>query len=339
MNREGKAFSGELIIQAMASMHERSNGLGGGFAGYGIYPDHRDDYAFHVLYETPEARRQTEPSLEENYNLVKQEPIPTRQIDAVQNPPLVWRYFLRPRMERRISSVEAEEDFIVRTVMEINQKKTGAFIASSGKNMGIFKGVGYPEEIAQFFRLEEYRGYLWTGHGRFPTNTPGWWGGAHPFGLLDWSVVHNGEISSYGTNRRYLKNFGYDCAFYTDTEVITYLFDLLHRKHQLAFPVVAKILAAPLWDEIERMEEKDFHQFLRAVYGSALLNGPFAVIAAHHRAMVGLNDRIKLRPLVAAESRENLYIASEESAIREVCPDPERVWAPEAGEPVIGFLR
>jgi len=49
--------------------------------------------------------------------------------------------------------------------------------------------------------------------------------------------------------------------------------------------------------------------------------------------MVGLNDRIKLRPLVAAEWRENLYIASEESAIREVCPDPDRVWAPRRENP------
>ena len=55
--------------------------------------------------------------------------------------------------------------------------------------------------------------------------------------------------------------------------------------------------------------------------------------------MVGLNDRIKLRPLVAAEHQEFLYIASEESAIREVCPHPDRVWAPEAGEPVIGELQ
>ena len=30
---------------------------------------------------------------------------------------------------------------------------------------------------------------------------------------------------------------------------------------------------------------------------------------------------------------------TEESAIREVCPDPDRVWAPEAGEPVVGSLR
>lgn len=32
-------------------MHERSNGLGGGFAAYGIYPEYRDFYAFHVFFE------------------------------------------------------------------------------------------------------------------------------------------------------------------------------------------------------------------------------------------------------------------------------------------------
>ena len=30
-------------------------------------------------------------------------------------------------------------------------------------------------------------GYSFTAHGRYPTNTLGWWGGAHPFTLLDWS--------------------------------------------------------------------------------------------------------------------------------------------------------
>jgi glutamate synthase domain-containing protein 1 len=55
--------------------------------------------------------------------------------------------------------------------------------------------------------------------------------------------------------------------------------------------------------------------------------------------MVGLNDRIKLRPLVAATKDDLLYVSSEESAIREVCPKPDSVWAPRGGEPVIGFLR
>jgi glutamate synthase domain-containing protein 1 len=339
MNQKGTLFSGEKIIPGIACLHERSNGLGGGFAGYGIYPDNQEDYAFHLMLESRESKKQAEKKLLENYECLREEPIPTRTIDAIKNPPILWRYFLKPRMERRISSEESEEDFVVRTVMEINQNGGGAFIASSGKNMGIFKGVGYPEELAEFFRLEEYSGYIWTAHGRFPTNTPGWWGGAHPFGLLDWSVVHNGEISSYGTNRRYLKNFGYNCSFYTDTEVITYLFDLLHRKHQFDFFLVGKILAAPLWDEIERMEGREFYQALRMIYSSALLNGPFAVIAANRQSMIGLNDRIKLRPLVAAEWRDFLYISSEESGIREVCPNPDKVWAPEAGEPVIGQLR
>ncbi|HBR05814.1 MAG TPA: hypothetical protein DD766_01535, partial [Desulfovibrio sp.] len=31
-------IKGEIPIKAMACMHDRGNGLGGGFAAYGIYP-------------------------------------------------------------------------------------------------------------------------------------------------------------------------------------------------------------------------------------------------------------------------------------------------------------
>ena len=88
--------------------------------------------------------------------------------------------------------------------------------------MGVFKGVGYPEDIGRFYRLEEYQGYCFTAHGRYPTNTPGWWGGAHPFALLDYSVVHNGEISSYDANRRSIEMYGYTCTLQTDTEAVSY---------------------------------------------------------------------------------------------------------------------
>jgi len=230
---------------------------------------------------------------------------------------------------------------VVKTVMEINTQIEGAFVASSGKNMGVFKGVGYPEDIGRFYRLEEYEAYIWTAHGRFPTNTVGWWGGAHPFGLLDWSVVHNGEISSYGINRRFLLNYGYTCAFFTDTEVMTYLFDLLVRKHKLSFEIVADILAAPFWDSMEREspEKREILRALRITYGSALVNGPFSIIVANSESMIGLNDRIKLRPLMAATFENKLYLASEESAIREICPTPDKVWMPKAGQPVIGRLK
>jgi hypothetical protein len=51
-----------------------------------------------------------------------------------------------------------------------------------------------------------------------------------------------------------------------------------------------------------------------------------------------VNDRIKLRPLVAARKESWLYLSSEEAGIRAMCPEPDLVWTPRAGEPVIGRL-
>ena len=45
ISRSGQRFSGEAMIRSIATMHDRSNGLGGGFAGYGIYPEYKDQYA------------------------------------------------------------------------------------------------------------------------------------------------------------------------------------------------------------------------------------------------------------------------------------------------------
>ncbi|MGA1864812.1 MAG: class II glutamine amidotransferase [bacterium] len=342
MNESGKCFSGNAIIDSITLMHDRGNGMGGGFAAYGIYPDMSKHYTFHIMYDEEEAKQKAEEYLRGFYIIIHDGPIPFRETKRIGVSPILWKYFLDPKEDIMTKEVfSTEEDLVFHTVMHVNSRIKNAFVFSSGKNMGIFKGVGYPEDIAEFFKLDQYKGYLWTAHGRFPTNSVAWWGGAHPFGLLDWSVVHNGEISSYGSNRRYLESFGYHCSFFTDTEVIIYLFDLLHRKHRLSFEIIAKILSAHFWNDIERMpeDEKELYKSLRIVYGPALLNGPFAVITANSENMIGLSDRVKLRPLVAARYRDFLYISSEESAIREVCPKPDRVWMPRAGEPVIGRLR
>ena len=187
------------------------------------------------------------------------------------------------------------------------------------------------------FQKRNYEGYIWTAHNRFPTNTPGWWGGAHPFTLLDWSIVHNGEITSYGINKRYLEMFGYKLTLLTDTEVVAYMLDLLIRRHGLKPEIACVALASPFWKSIARMpeNEKQMVTALRMVYGSALLNGPFAFVFGYTRGMVGMNDRIKLRPLVVASKDDMVYMSSEESAIIEICPAPEKVWAPKAGEAVI----
>ncbi len=339
MDESGKVIPGDRVITAMVSMHERGNGLGGGFAAYGIYPERAECYAFHMLLDHAAAKAETEAYLQLNCFVESDEPIPTRRNEYIVDAPILWRYFVKLKPEAIQN--DDEEDTIVRMVMDINARIEGAFVASSGKNMGVFKGVGYPEDIGAYYRLDEYQAYIWTGHGRFPTNSQGWWGGAHPFSLLDWTVIHNGEISSYGINKRYLEHFGYECTCYTDTEVLAYLFDLLIRKHRLPIEIMAKIVCAHFWDEIERMDEKQREMFrtLRTVYASALVNGPFAVVIGHAHGIVGLSDRMKLRPLIAARDGDMLYIASEDSAIREICPKPEKIWMPRAGEPVIGLLK
>src|SRR3989304_2615450 len=228
MNLEGKRFSSRDPVKAIANMHERGNGLGGGFAFYGLYPEHADDYAFHIMYLSKEAKEKTGKRLNESFDVIHEEEIPTREAN-VQNPPLVWRYFIQPG--KRKPENQTADDYVTEKVMRINTETGKAFVFSSGKNMGVFKGVGFPEDIAEFFCLDEYEAYIWVCHGRFPTNTPGWWGGAHPFNILDWTVGHNGEISSYGTNVRFLEMYGYHCPLQTDTEVIAYAVDLLMRRH------------------------------------------------------------------------------------------------------------
>jgi glutamate synthase domain-containing protein 1 len=337
MNLEGKRFSSRDPVKAIANMHERGNGLGGGFAVYGIYPEHQDDYAFHVMYLSKEAKEKTDKLLNESFDIIHEEEIPTREAN-VRDPPLVWRYFVKP--EERRPENQTADDYVTEKVMRINTETGKAFVFSSGKNMGVFKGVGFPEDIADFFCLEEYEGYIWTCHGRFPTNSPGWWGGAHPFSILDWTVVHNGELSSYGINRRYLEMYGYKCTMQTDTEVLAYAFDLLMRRQHLPIEIVSKILASPLWTEIDAAESKQGRilRALRQTYGSLLMNGPFSVIVAHHGEMIGLTDRIKLRPLVAGTRGDFLYLSSEESAMRLVSPMLDRFWYPRGGEPVVGKL-
>ncbi len=339
MNVRGQRFNGEAAMTAITNMKERSNGLGGGYAVYGIYPQFADLYCFQLMYDDHQARVDTEELLKDSFSLEQAEVIPTRTCEGVENPPLLWRYFLQPR-ENITCEPEDLDDFVVQTVMKINVNIDGAFVFSSGKNMGVFKGVGYPEDIGRFFRLEEYEGYTWVAHGRFPTNTQAWWGGAHPFNILDWSVVHNGEISSYGINMRFLEMFGYVCTLFTDTEVIAYAVDLLIRQHGLSIEDMARVLAAPLWTNIDRMppQEREAHTALRQTYGSLLLNGPFSVIISNRRQMIGLTDRIRLRPLVAGENGDFRYISSEEAPMHLIDDTLTDTWIPRGGQPIVAEL-
>ena len=96
-------------------------------------------------------------------------------------------------------------------------------------------------------------------------------------------------------------------------------------------------MAAPFWDTIENMSKKDKEKFkyLRNAFASLLITGPFSILVGFTGGMMALNDRLKLRSMVIGEKDNMYYVASEESAIRIIEPNLDRIWSPKGGEPVI----
>ena len=120
ISTDGNLMSGEKIIKSMIPMHDRSNGLGGGFAAYGIYPEYRDFYAFHVFFDNQDAKIECEKFLKEGFEIIKSEDIPIRKIPEITDVPIIWRYFVSP-MSSVLSRLQLDEkEFVARCVMKIN---------------------------------------------------------------------------------------------------------------------------------------------------------------------------------------------------------------------------
>jgi glutamate synthase domain-containing protein 1 len=168
MNQDGERFTGAGVMLAIANMHVRGNGLGGGFAAYGIYPDYKDYYAFHLMFTGQSiaakmsAKKELDAFLVLKFDVVYDEEIPHGDEAKLSDPPLVWRYFVLPKKQGEDAQI-SDEDYIVGKIMWVNTRIENAYVFSSGKNMGCFKGVGYPEEIGEYFMLDKlYSAYTWT---------------------------------------------------------------------------------------------------------------------------------------------------------------------------------
>lgn len=338
----GGKIRGDKIAKMLSIMSERENGLGSGYVAYGIFPDHKDDYCLQFFFDDEEAMFAVEEYLKKKGEITRDERVYTAsQTDVAPPHPMVWRYFFVPAIPPMSGRNKNPDQCIVDMVMAINASIDGAFCISSGKDMAVFKGNGYSYQIAQYYDLSRYEAQMWCSHSRFPTNTPGWWAGAHPISILDWSVCHNGEITSYGVNRKFVEMNGYKCTLLTDSEVITYAWDILVRKHSLPLQAAAFAMAPGYYKDIELMDEKSkaLANQLRITYKEAFLNGPFSILvgSAHPDiTMLAMADRKKLRPLIVGHNENEglVYAASEECAIRIVDNDAY-TWVTNPGNPMI----
>ena len=136
-----------------------------------------DHYAFQMMYNDDGAGQKDAEAVPDTttFTMAHAESHPHRALRGrSEDAPLLWRYFVQPS-DKSLPASEIEDatttSWSQRGDAHQHRRIDGAFVFSSGKNMGVFKGVGFPEDIADFFRLDEYEGYIWTAHGRFPTNT------------------------------------------------------------------------------------------------------------------------------------------------------------------------
>src|SRR5665648_455149 len=104
-DESGALMPADIAVRAMAIQRDRGNGLGAGFAGYGIYPEFPDHFCFHLMFHDERAREEVEAILDRSFVVDQAEPIPTRPFGGATDVPLLWRYFLLPAQH----ALEAEE--------------------------------------------------------------------------------------------------------------------------------------------------------------------------------------------------------------------------------------
>ncbi|MDZ7261085.1 MAG: glutamate synthase, partial [candidate division KSB1 bacterium] len=368
-------IAGRHLILPLTQMHNRGNGKGGGIAAAGCFPDYKDFYALHIGYLDPAARRE----IERNYitpffEIEKVEKQPslenTNHLKYLEiKPPEVWRYFCRVKRavltdfarQRGFNDLaKAEDQFVYENSFNLSKncyadlEDKKAFVLSHGKNLMVLKGVGYAEEIARYYLLEDIKAYVWIGHQRYPTRGRVWHpGGAHPFVGLNEALVHNGDFANYFSVKEYLEQRDIHPLYLTDTEVAALLFDFYTRV--LEYPLEETIEAiAPTterdFDLLPRPKQRLYRAIRTAhIHGSP--DGPWFFIIARSLPyedafqLIGITDTSMLRPHVFSLSFGEVCIgavASEKQAIdalllslsREdgrICPVADRYWSSRGG--------
>ena len=351
------------LVPAATQMHNRGNGKGGGIAAAGLNADEmgvseqtlKEATLFQVAYIDENSRPSVENEIiEKRYDVIKASRVPTlddfRSVpDLEVRPPDVWRYFVRAR-DDQLSSFAAknnleglkprqlEDEFVYQTSFELNNRyyaslgEKQAFVLSHGRDLMVFKIVGYAEQAAAYYKLNDCHAHVWIAHQRYPTKGRVWHpGGAHPFIGLNEALVHNGDFANYHATCTYLQQRNIVPLFLTDTEVSALLFDLWDRVYQYPLEVIIEALAPTTDRDFIQLppEKQTLYRAIQQTHIQASPDGPWFFIIARSKPddemhqLLGITDTSMLRPQVFALSEtvtgDQKYqvglIASEKQAI------------------------
>jgi glutamate synthase domain-containing protein 1/glutamate synthase domain-containing protein 3 len=353
-------IAGRHIVTASQQMHNRGNGKGGGIAAAGLDPAQmrvsldilRTHYLIQVAYIDPQVRAAVERECLTGRFAIAE----AYQVDTVDNyhivpglemrPPDVVRYFCRVKPEmlarfaeenglRHLPARQVEDEYVYQNTFRLNQRyysslgEKRAFVLCHGRDLLVFKIVGYAEQALAYYRLEELTAHVWISHQRYPTKGRIWHpAGAHPFIGVNEALVHNGDFANYHRVTEYLRQRNIVPLFLTDTEVSVLLFDLWYRVYGYPLEVLLEALAPTTERDFDMLppEKQNLYRAIQQTHLHGSPDGPWFFIIARSKPdvqewqLLGITDTSMLRPQVFAlyegESGVQIgVIASERQAI------------------------
>lgn len=351
-------IAGKHVYRSSIQMHNRGNGKGGGLAAVGLLPEQmgvskeklEDDYLIQIAYLDPAARKDVERNFVLPYFEIHQGyEVPSvtdyREVPGLEiQPPLIWRYFARVKESvladfmrthelKGLDPRKAEDEFVYQNSYKLNTTfyaslgEKRAFVLCHGRNLLVFKIVGYAEQALQYYQLENLKAHGWIAHQRYPTKGRVWHpGGAHPFIGLNEALVHNGDFANYHGVCEYLKQRNISPLFLTDTEVSVLLFDLWSRVYGYSLEEVIEALAPTTERDFLMLpkEKQELYKQIQVAHLHGSPDGPWFFIIARNEPyekkfqLIGITDTSMLRPQVFALHEGPVQIgliASEKQAI------------------------
>ncbi len=378
-------IAGKHVYRSSIQMHNRGNGKGGGLAALGLLPEQmgvskeklEDDYLIQIAYLDPSAREDVEqnfllPYFEVHHGYEVPHVKDYREVPGLEiHPPLIWRYFARVKESvlaefitknelKGLDPRRAEDEFVYQNSYRLNRQfyaslgEKRAFVLCHGRNLLVFKIVGYAEQALQYYQLENLRAHGWIAHQRYPTKGRVWHpGGAHPFIGLNEALVHNGDFANYHGVCEYLRQRNISPLFLTDTEVSVLLFDLWSRVYGYPLEYVIEALAPTTERDFLMLpkEKQELYKVLQIAHLHGSPDGPWFFIIARNEPyekkfqLIGITDTSMLRPQVFALHEGPVQIgliASEKQAIDaalhslheedpRICPVADKYWNARGG--------
>ncbi|MCX5800156.1 MAG: glutamate synthase [Candidatus Eisenbacteria bacterium] len=333
-------IAGRHIVTASQQMHNRGNGKGGGIAAAGLDPAQmrvspdvlRTHYLIQVAYLDRGARAEVEREcLTGRFDITESYRVETlddhRAVPGLEvRPPDVVRYFCRVKPEalahfaeenalRHLPARQVEDEYVYQNTFRLNQRYYAglddkrAFVLCHGRDLLVFKIVGYAEQAAVYYRLENLTAHVWISHQRYPTKGRIWHpGGAHPFIGMNEALVHNGDFANYHRVTEYLRLRNIVPLFLTDTEVSVLLFDLWDRVYAYPLEVLLEALAPTTERDFDMLppEKQTLYRAIQQTHLHGSPDGPWFFIIARSKPdtqtweLLGVTDTSMLRPQVFA---------------------------------------